>query len=147
MQSIRVKRRVGPTTPRHGTAATEFAIILPVFLLLAIASMDFGRIAYYAEVVSNSARAGAEVGATRRFTADTRSAWETHVRDTATSEMQNLSDFDEAKLEWNLSTTSDADGVVCVTVDLAYPFTTIVAWPLLPTQVRLHKTVQFRQFR
>jgi Flp pilus assembly protein TadG len=132
---------------RAGTAATEFAIVLPMLMLLVLGGVDFGRIAFYSEAVSNAARAGAEAGGTRRFTAETRAAWETKVQQVVTEEMQNVPHFDAARLESNVSTSTDSDGIVRVVVDVTYPFDTVVNWPVLPHEVKLHEYVQYRQFR
>jgi Flp pilus assembly protein TadG len=132
---------------KSGVAATEFALICPMVILFSLACMDFGRISFYAETVSNAARAGAEVGATRQFTSDTVSMWKSKVQDAVQQEMQHLPNFQNSDLVTTLTTINDIDGVVHVTVDLTYPFRTAVAWPGLPAEVRLHERVQYRQFR
>jgi len=47
---------------RRGAAAFEMAIIMPLFLLLILGCMDFGRFAYTLISITNAARAGAGVG-------------------------------------------------------------------------------------
>ena len=132
---------------RAGTAATEFAIVCPVMLLLALACSDFGRIAHHYEVVANAARTGAERGATQQFTDFTRPFWEADVRQAVTAEMQSLQNFDESQLTYSLSTTTDSDGLARIVVNVIYPFRTVVTWPGLPSETQLHKRVEFRQFR
>jgi len=132
---------------RRGTAATEFAILLPMLLLLTLGGADFGRIAFYSDVVSNAARVGAEVGGTRRFTVDTRAAWEANIQQAVMEEMQHLPRFDASRLTSIVSTKTDSDGIVRVIVDVSYPFTTTVKWPVLPHEVTLHEHVHYRQFR
>jgi Flp pilus assembly protein TadG len=132
---------------KSGVAATEFALISPMVILFSLACMDFGRISFFAETVSNAARAGAEVGATHQFTSDTVSIWKSKVQDAVQQEMQHLPNFQNSDVVMTLTTTTDSDGVVQVTVDLVYPFRTAVAWPGLPSEVRLHERVQYRQFR
>jgi hypothetical protein len=139
--------RIWNDAHRAGTAATEFAIVLPMLMLFALGGADFGRIAFYSEVVSNAARVGAEVGGTRRFTLETRAAWETKVQQAVTEEMQNVPNFDAGRLESSVSTSMDADGIVRVIVDVSYPFNTVVNWPVLPHEVKLHEHVHYRQFR
>ena len=46
-----------------GGAALEFAVALPVLILILIGAADFGRVYYMSLAVSNAARAGAEYGA------------------------------------------------------------------------------------
>src|SRR5690348_16820187 len=52
-----VRARLRPRS--RGQALVEFALILPVFLLLALAAIDLGRIFYSQITVTNAARAGA----------------------------------------------------------------------------------------
>jgi len=46
----------------RGAVAVEFAILLPVFLLLVFGIMDFGHAFYIKQVVSNASREGARYG-------------------------------------------------------------------------------------
>lgn len=48
---------------RHGgQAIVEFALLLPLIVLLGLGVADFGRVFYYGIVVTNAARAGAQYG-------------------------------------------------------------------------------------
>jgi Flp pilus assembly protein TadG len=55
--SSSITQRLRPRS--RGQALVEFALILPVFLLLALAAIDLGRIFYSEITVTNAARAGA----------------------------------------------------------------------------------------
>lgn len=46
----------------HGLAAAEFAILLPVLLTIVLGTIEFGRIMYGREIVTNAAREGARAG-------------------------------------------------------------------------------------
>lgn len=131
----------------QGIAATELALCLPVLLLFAFASADFGRVSRYAEIVSNAARSGAESGAIHKFTDFTRPDWETDVKQAVVDEMTNIPNYDESKLVYQLSTTTDADGLARISVDVTYPFRSVVAWPGLPTNVDIHRHFEMREFR
>ena len=131
----------------RGVAATELALTLPLVLLFAFASADFGRIAHFDQVVSNAARIGAESGATHKFTEFTRPSWADQVRQAVVDEMHNIPDFEGSKLEYQLSTNTDADGLARIVVEVGYPFRTVVAWPGLPTEVKLHQRFETRGFR
>lgn len=131
----------------HGVAATELALTLPIVLLFAFASADFGRIAHCDQIVSNAARSGAESGATHKFTDFTRPDWEADVRQAVIDEMTNIDGFDESKLEYELSTSFDSDGLVKIVVEVGYPFRTVVTWPGLPAEVDLYQRLEARQFR
>jgi Flp pilus assembly protein TadG len=133
--------------PRVGTAATEFALCIPVLMLLAVACTDFGRIAYYHQVVCNAARTGAESGATHKFTDYTEAAWESGIEQAVLAEMQNIPNFNAGDLTYQLTKTVDSDDMARVNVSVTYPFRTVVAWPTLPNEVMLHKELQFRQYR
>ncbi|HUE13798.1 MAG TPA: TadE family protein [Planctomycetaceae bacterium] len=51
-------------SPRGGAAAVEFAIAVPILLLLALGCGNLGRAVGAYIAVSNAARVGAEYGAT-----------------------------------------------------------------------------------
>lgn len=51
----------------RGAAAVEFALVLPVLLLLVLGSIDWGYFFYVQQVVTNAAREGARVGSLTPF--------------------------------------------------------------------------------
>ncbi|WP_404310836.1 TadE/TadG family type IV pilus assembly protein [Neorhodopirellula lusitana] len=132
---------------RQGSTATEFAIALPLLLLLAIACCDFGRIIQYRQVVANAARTGAHTGATKQFTEYSAVDWEQRVRESVSSELASLSSLDESANEVSVSTSVDLDGIKRVVVEVSIPFETLVHWPVLPSDVTLFHHAEFRQFR
>lgn len=132
---------------RSGAAATEFAVALPILMLLALACADFGRVMHHYQIVSNAARTGAEAGAMRKVTSFTRTAWEADVREAVLEELANLPDFNEASLDYELTTTVDANDLTTVQLEIVYPFESAVAWPLLPQIIELRTLSKIRQFR
>lgn len=50
-----------PSRPDRGAAAVEFAIILPLLLILVAGIVDFGRLLYAEVMVTNAAREGARM--------------------------------------------------------------------------------------
>lgn len=132
---------------RRGTAATEFALCLPLLLLMALACADFGRIAYFHQIVCNAARTGAESGATHKFTDFTQATWEAGVEQAVVNEMENIPEFDAGDMGFALTATKDEDDMAVIQVSVSYPFRTVVAWPALPNEVVLEKSVEFHQFR
>jgi Flp pilus assembly protein TadG len=54
---------------QSGQSLVEFAIVLPLLLLLLVGVIELGRYAYLAILVGNAARAGAAYGAQSPFTA------------------------------------------------------------------------------
>ncbi len=47
---------------RGGQAVVEFALILPLFMLLVFGTLEFGRAYYDMHLITNAARGGARVG-------------------------------------------------------------------------------------
>lgn len=48
--------------PRRGQAIVEFALILPIFLLIVFGTLDLGRIVFLKAVLENAVREGARAG-------------------------------------------------------------------------------------
>ena len=46
----------------HGAVAAEFALLLPVILLILFGTIEFGMIMYSREVITNASREGARAG-------------------------------------------------------------------------------------
>jgi Flp pilus assembly protein TadG len=138
---------VASSQRRSGAAATEFAVALPILMLLALACADFGRVMHHYQIVSNAARTGAEAGAMHKVTSFTRTAWEADVREAVLEELANLPDFNEASLDYELTTTVDANDLTTVQLEIVYPFESAVAWPLLPQIIELRALSKIRQFR
>jgi Flp pilus assembly protein TadG len=63
------KQRIGAD---HGAVAVEFAILLPVFLLLVFGILDFGHGLYMKHMVTNASREGARYATRYRENAGTR---------------------------------------------------------------------------
>ena len=132
---------------RHGCVATEVALCVPLLILLALATADFGRVAHAYQVVCNAARGGAERGSMQTVTPYSYSAWKERVLQATLHEMSNFPDFDSEQCECLVEWTTDSDGLSQTRVTVSYPFRTVVSWPLIPPTVQLERTVEFRQFR
>ena len=132
---------------RCGTAATELALVLPLLLTLILGCVDFGRIAYTYCAVSNASRTGAEYGATHNFTTYTRATWQSRLQQAVTAEMSAVPGFNASQLQVNVSTTSDSYSLFRVTVEVEYPFTTIVPWPGTFQSVLLWSSTTMREIR
>jgi Flp pilus assembly protein TadG len=55
---------------QRGQTLVEFAIVIPIFLLLAVVIFDFGRAVYYYNAIHNAAREGARYGAVNYLIVD-----------------------------------------------------------------------------
>lgn len=47
---------------RHGAAMVEMALVLPIFVLVTLGIVEFGRAMMVSQIVSNAAREGARLG-------------------------------------------------------------------------------------
>lgn len=61
-RSPTVRRVHAPLTREFGQAIVEFALALPVFLVLVFGSIDFGRAVFDLNTITNGARQGARYG-------------------------------------------------------------------------------------
>ena len=115
---------------RHrGTAATEFALILPLLVTILLGFFDLGRAVHNDIILSNAARVGAEYGATHKFTAYTRNFWESQVRQSVIEELQQTNDFDTSLLQIDVQTVDEGVDLPLVKVEVTYPFESVVSWP------------------
>lgn len=73
-------RRRGPRCERRGAAVAEFAIVAPVFFLMVIGFLEFGRALMVQQVLINASRVGARQAST---TSATSSEVETTVEEYA----------------------------------------------------------------
>jgi Flp pilus assembly protein TadG len=53
-------------SPQRGQSLVEFAMIIPIFLLLAVVIFDLGRGVYYYSTIHNAAREGARYGSVNK---------------------------------------------------------------------------------
>ncbi|HEY3966320.1 MAG TPA: TadE family protein [Planctomycetaceae bacterium] len=132
---------------RCGAAAVELAVVLPVLMLLALGCVDLGRAAALNIALSNAARVGAEYGATHRYTSFTLASWQSQVKQEVTAEMQSVRGFDGSNLSTSIQTTTDATGILRITVTASYPFQTVTSWPGLPHDFSILLSVTDRQYQ
>jgi Flp pilus assembly protein TadG len=117
---------------RRGTAAVEFAIVLPIFLVLVLGIIECGRGMMVAEALANAARIGA-----RRASIDTATNSEVQqtVRDFCTSSLALTPEQIDVTISVNGNASAQiadaVEGDLCsVTVDVAF---SDVSW--LPTSM------------
>lgn len=55
-------RQYEPGRLRRGASAVEFAIVAPIFFMVVLGIVEFGRMAMVQSVITNAAREGARVG-------------------------------------------------------------------------------------
>lgn len=133
---------------RRGAAATEFAVVLPLVIVLCFTTVDFGRYVHAYLALTNAARVGAERGATRQFTDYTYDSWKSRVEQAVTEEMSNTLGADPESLTIEVETTEpDQYDLRRVTVEVTHPFQTVVRWPYIPSPLLLRSRVDMRQYR
>jgi Flp pilus assembly protein TadG len=59
---IRLRQLLRRSRGQEGSAAVEFAIVLPILILLLAGFFDFGWLFYWQHTVTNASRAGARYG-------------------------------------------------------------------------------------
>ena len=139
---------------RQGAAALEFALVLPLLLLMMIGTIDFGRFAHSLIAVTNASRAGAGFASLHPTTKATLAGWQAKVRATVLAELaQTLQSTGLVANDVTISVPAPAtvgNGASArksVSVTVTIPFRNIVSWPLLPQNVTLTRTTVFRAIR
>ncbi|MBB0991496.1 pilus assembly protein [Dietzia sp. SLG510A3-30A2] len=100
----------------RGSAAVEFALVLPILLLLAIGILEFGRAYHVQTTLSNAARDGVRVMALQ----DSATAARATAADSAPSLTLTLTDAMIDVTPSSCSSATTAPGQVSVTI--SYPF-------------------------
>ena len=123
---------------RKGAAATELALLLPLFLLIILGCIDLGRFAHTYIAVTNGARAGAEFAMMNPFTSGTEDQWQFELRQVVNDEMQQLmaadSVYDETDLIVEHALILEEEGFRRIRIRVQYPFGTLVLWPFLTSE-------------
>lgn len=132
---------------RRGAAAAEFAIVLPLLILLLLGAADFGRFAYTWIAVTNAARVGAGYAATTPYTTASRPAWESAIQQSVRGDLEQVSRFDAARLKTTITPSVDAEGRRRIAVTVEYPFESIINWTMLPASFPLRQTAVFPGIR
>ena len=124
-----------------GQSLVEFVLVVPIFLLVLFAIVDFGMAFHAWITVTNSAREGARVGAVRATSAEI----EQRVRDTATS-------LEQADLSVAVTNAEGQPGG-SVVVDVSYSYSlmtpladllNLVSGGAIPATLNLSSTADMR---
>ena len=135
----RLARRRGKR--EDGQTLVEFTLVLPIFLLVLFAIVDFGMAFHAWITVTNSAREGARIGAVRATSGEI----EQRVRDTATS-------LDQTDLSVAVTNAEGQPGG-SVVVDVSYSYSLItpladllnlVSGGAIPATLNLSSTADMR---
>jgi Flp pilus assembly protein TadG len=146
---------------RRGAAAIETIMILPVFMLIFMGCIDFGRFAYAFIAVTNAARAGAGVGIMSQYpdpdptTGTGLANWQKSVCNAVANELGLENDFTPAGssdpggctnsqgLYVNVSRYGEQGGLWRAQITARYPFT----WWVIPSDALPQQTVVYRAIR
>ncbi|MBI5683801.1 MAG: pilus assembly protein [Verrucomicrobia bacterium] len=126
-----------PRTPAHtphrrAQALTEMAIVLPLLVLLFLAAVDYSRVFFYFQQVESAAAAGAQIGCMSTSNA---------ANTTLISSNALLQTRDMANLSPSVASTLTGSNLA---VTVSANFRPLIAWPFLPTNVFLRRTVNMR---
>jgi Flp pilus assembly protein TadG len=120
---------------RRGAAVVELALLVPLLAFLFVIAVDFGRVYYFSLTLQNAARAGALYASDPDVQNESPYA---SVEEAALADAQNLSPPP------TITTTSGTDpaGRSYVEVTAAYTYRTITAFPGVPNQSDLRRSVR-----
>ena len=122
---------------RPGSASVELALVLPLLALFFLIAVDFARLYYHYNIVTNCARNGA------LYASDPTAAPESHY---ATLQDAALADATDLNPQPTVTSTNgtDSNSNPYVEVTVVYPFRTISNYPGLPNPINLTRTVRMR---
>lgn len=122
---------------RRGVAAVELALLLPILTFLLLITIDYCRLFYYSQVVTNCARNGAV------YASDPFAATESPYPDLATAAKADASPDIQPQLNVTSTSGTDTNGTY-TKVTVTYTFNTITSYPGIPSSVTITRTVQVR---
>ena len=128
------------TRYQRGQSLVEFALLLPILLIIVLGVTDFGRL-YFAYVsVTNAARNGAHYAS-----ASTEKAADLDgIRGAALADTENLLNTSPTNPDVSAQTGLDGQGKTYTSVTVNYTFETLLPWPGVPDSVDMQRTVRMR---
>ena len=143
----RHRRKSRARAQRGGAAAIEFAIVLPVLLTILLGASDFGRVSYSTIAIANAARSGAAYASMNPYDSSAPAAWTTNLTQAVTDELSQFTAFDTSKLTVTTTNVVEPGGLRRVSVQVTYPFKTLISWSSIPSSFNLQQTVVMRCIR
>jgi Flp pilus assembly protein TadG len=140
---------------RRGTAAVEFAVLLPFLVLIFLFAIDFGRILYFTITIENCVNDGVLFGSQafdnqNQQWIGNQQYWQGPngqlVSQESVATQLDGSSLDPALAGSNINITggNDADGNPVTIVTITYTFNTIVPYPGIPSPVTITRIAQMR---
>ena len=130
------RAQTAAASQRSGVAASELALVLPLFVVLFVFAADFGRVFYFQYIVVNAARCGAIYGSSNPNCA----------KDVAGIQMKvqaEAKDLDAQRMQVTSITGIDSAGNPCVDVTVNYPFTMITSY-LISNELNVASKIRMR---
>lgn len=137
----------------HGTSLIEMAFLLPLFLLLLLGAVDFGRALYLMIEVTDAAHAAALYGS--RYPTDT-----SGMQSAAQNDAPNVPNLNVAIPTWgcecpdgtNYSASTSCSAITCTTSTKVYrvnvkvtgTYAPIIPWPGVPSSMSLSSSASMR---
>jgi Flp pilus assembly protein TadG len=145
-------QRSGATLVRCecGSSLVEFAMVLPLLLLLVLGAIDFGRAYYLSIEVANAARAGVQYGVRNSSdTAGMQTAAESDAPDvpnmTATSAVGcECADGSNSMSPCSSPPTCVGNPVGFVEVTTNATYTPVIPWPGVPVSIPMNGQAKMR---
>ena len=81
--------RQNPVTNEKGAAAVEFAIVLPLLLLLIFGIIEFSAVFYNQAVITNASREGARAGIVYRWSEDSTGVTAGEIQEVVITYLEN----------------------------------------------------------
>jgi Flp pilus assembly protein TadG len=125
---------------KRGQSLAEFALILPVLVLLMLGAIDFGRVFFAYISVTNAARNGADYASFSSVAANDL----TGIRAAVVGDTGDLLNTSDSNPQVTSTTGTDSQGRLYADVTVTYAFSTIFPWPGLPDTVDVSRTVTAR---
>jgi Flp pilus assembly protein TadG len=151
--------RVNITRRESGQSLVEFALMLPLLLLLLIGVIEIGRYAYIAILVGNAARAGAAYGSQTHITAADQTGIIAAADNDFQNNGQNVSTLNVTKTyacgcdnAGTISVTDCTSGicptgqnkVVSLQVTASFMFSSLFNYPGIPSPITVARTATMR---
>jgi len=126
-----------PNHERKAAAAVELAVLMPFLAFLFVIAVDFARVFYFSQVIENCARQGVLYASDPKAPAYN---LYTSVQEAALADAGGLTPQPTV----TSATGTDLAGNAYVAVTVTWTFRTITAFPGVPNNVNLSRTVQMR---
>ncbi|MHB8375361.1 MAG: TadE/TadG family type IV pilus assembly protein [Dehalococcoidia bacterium] len=123
----------------RGQSIVEFALTLPILLVIVLGAVDYGRVYYRNVQVAQAARNGAAYASINPPNSNQQNG---NFQQQMAGATFAGSDLAASGATVTVVQSADQSGGQDVQVDVQQQFSTLVRWPLLPTSFQLHASAQ-----